>query len=555
MLWLLKDFDLLSVLLRAAVLSLEAFTVGGVLFLLFVAAPASGEQLRGARRVISGFAVALALAQAGAASLSVAILMGGSGFPFRSLLSAGFLVASGLEVAACLLLAWLLRRSQAPWVVLAASAALVLAASVAQSHAASRLDHRGLLLLLTALHHLGTAAWIGAMLFLLLALRVSPTLANAQALARRYSAMALVGVAALVLGGIGMSWFYVGSWGGLYGTTYGVMLLAKIYLMLLMLLLGAGNYRLLRAPPELLPVSGGAPAAVAEAVAVQRTSRPFLLRLRRFSEAEIGFGITAVLAAASLTSQPPAVDLQQDRLSLHQIAERMQWESPRLTSPPFAVLAKPGTLQQSIEAAQYGAGGASDANDRAWSEYNHHWAGLIVLAAALLAFAARALSPGRLRGLAQNWPLLFIGLAVFILLRADPENWPLGPRPFWASFSAPDVLQHRVYALLITAFALFEWAVSTGRWRGSPRAAYVFPLLCAAGGAALLTHQHGLSNVKDEMLAELAHTPIAVLGATAGWGRWLQLRLPGTSAARVAGLVWPLSLALAGLLLLDYRES
>ena len=559
MLWLLKDFDLLSVLLRASTLSLEAFTLGGLLFLLVVALPggATAGQLRSTRRVIARFALVLAGAQAASAALSVAILMGGSGFAFGSLVTAGFLVASGVEVTGCLALAFLLGRTSYRPSFLAFPAALVLAASVAQSHAASRIDQRGILVILTALHHLGTAGWVGAMLFLLLALRVSPTLGNAQVLARRYSAMALVSAPALVLAGAGMSWFYVGSWGGLYGTTYGVMVLAKITLLLLMLLLGAGNYQLLRAP-ALPPVSGGSPAlALAEPAAQFRPkprTRPFLLRLRRFSEAEIGFGITAILAAASLTSQPPAVDLQQDRLSFHAIVERMRWEPPRLKSPPFAVLAKPSTIRQAIENAQYGAGGASDANDRAWSEYNHHWAGLIVLAAALLALAARTLPAGRFRKASHSWPLLFLCLAAFIVLRADPENWPLGPRPFWASFASPDVLQHRVYALLITAFALFEWAVATGRWR-SPRAAYVFPLLCAAGGAALLTHSHGLSNVKDEMLAELAHTPIALLGAAAGWGRWLQLRLPGTPAARTAGLVWPVSLALAGLLLLDYRES
>ena len=179
---------------------------------------------------------------------------------------------------------------------------------------------------------------------------------------------------------------------------------------------------------------------------------------------------------------------------------------------------------------------------------------MIVLLAGLLAFAAGALPPGRMRSLALNWPLLFLGMAVFIVLRADPENWPLGPRPFWERFASPDVLEHRFFAALISCFAFFEWAVATGRWR-SPRAAYVFPLLCAAGGAALLTHSHGLGNAKDEMLAELAHMPIAVLGATAGWCRWLQLRLPDTRAARIAGYAWPLSLVLVGLLLLDYRES
>jgi putative copper resistance protein D len=58
----------------------------------------------------------------------------------------------------------------------------------------------------------------------------------------------------------------------------------------------------------------------------------------------------------------------------------------------------------------------------AWSEYNHHWAGLIVGLMGLLALLART---GRV-GWARNWPLLFWVLAVFLFLRADPESWPLG---------------------------------------------------------------------------------------------------------------------------------
>ncbi len=542
MIWLLKDFDLLSVLLRAASLSLEAFALGGLLFLLLVAVPsgAAAPQLFRVRRAAAAFAFALSAVQACSVALALAILIGGSGFPLRSLLSADFFVVGCTEVAAALVLAVLLRPGSRRLHAAFVPGALVLAASVAQSHSASRLHDRGLLVLLTAMHHLGTAGWVGAMLFLLLALRASPSLSNARALGQRYSVLALWSVPTLLLGGIGMSFFYVGSLAGVYGTTYGVMILAKIFLMLAMLLLGAGNFRMLRAAGE--PAPGPLP------------NHAFLLRLRRFSEAEIGLGITALLAAASLTSQPPAVDLQKDRLSFHEVAVRMHWQAPRLTSPAFSQLGPVGSMRSSVEAAQFGAGSVSDAVDRAWSEYNHHWAGLIVLGAALGALCASLLPPGRLRRAAANWPLLFLGLGVFILLRADPENWPLGPRGFWQSFSAPDVLQHRIYALLIACFAFFEWAVATGRWR-SRRAAYVFPLLCAAGGAALLTHSHGFSDVKDEMLAELAHTPIAVLGAMAGWARWLQLRLPRTRASRAAGVVWPLCLSLVGVLLLDYRES
>ncbi len=540
MIWLLKDFDLLSVVLRALTLALEALTLGGILFLLFVARAAS---LPGLRQAVSWAALGFAGAQAAASCLSVAILVAGSGFPIAQVFTAGFFLAGMAAAASALAVAVLLRSREAGLLLPCLALSLgLLGASVAMSHAASRINDRLLLSALTAAHHLGTAGWIGAMPFLLLALRRAGPEEGVR-LARRYSTLALLSVPLLVLAGLGLSYVYIHSWGGLYGTSYGWMVMAKTYLLLAMLLLGASNQRLLQAGRASRdPLAGPTPGGL-------------LLRLRRFSEAEIGLGFTAVLAAASLTSQAPAADLGlEDRITGHEIVERLRWEAPRLSSPPVAALAPPNSLEAALPAQQFGMGTTNDANDRAWSEYNHHWAGLIVLAAALFALLYRTTPRAKLRSLAQNWPLLFLALAVFILLRADPENWPLGPRPFWASFSRPDVLEHRLYAVLIAAFAFFEWAVEKGYLR-SPRAAYFFPLVCAAGGAALLTHAHALGSMHEEVLAELSHTPIALLGATAGWGRWLELRLPGSREARWAGRLWPVCLLLAAVVLMDYRES
>jgi putative copper resistance protein D len=533
LIWLLKDFDLLSVLLRAAALALEALTLGGVAFLLLAALPAqiAPNSLRRLRAVTGWAALALAITQVLSIATSSAILIGGSGFSFRDVATADFFFLGILLCVSALALFLLMRSSsQKALPISALFALLVLLASVSMSHAAARLDHRSILLGLTALHHIGTAAWIGAMPFLLIALRHEKDQITAGRYARRFSAMAIVSVSLLVLGGIGMAYFYIGSWQGVYGTTYGFMMLAKIYLLLLILGMGAGNFFLVRQ--------------------IARAPASLLVRLRRFSEVEIGLGFTAILAAASLTSQPPAVDLTQDRLTRHEIVERMRWVEPRLTSPPLKALVPPSSIQIAVQNSLFSSGSENDVNDRAWSEYNHHWAGLIVLVAGLLALLARW---QRFKW-AQHWPLLFIGLAVFILLRADPENWPLGPRPFWASFASPDVLQHRIYALLITAFAIFEWAVETGRV-ASKAASYVFPLMCAAGGALLLTHSHALGNIKQEMLAEMSHTPIALLGATAGWSRWLELRLPQKRDWKIASYIWPVCLVLVGIVLLDYRES
>ncbi|MGC4051642.1 MAG: hypothetical protein QM757_20000 [Paludibaculum sp.] len=82
----------------------------------------------------------------------------------------------------------------------------------------------------------------------------------------------------------------------------------------------------------------------------------------------------------------------------------------------------------------------------------------------------------------------------------------------------------------------------------------MFPLMCAVGGALLLTHSHAIANVKEALLIELTHTPLAIAAVVAGWSRWLELRLdpPGN---RFAGWVWPVCLVLIGLMLLSYREA
>jgi putative copper resistance protein D len=147
----------------------------------------------------------------------------------------------------------------------------------------------------------------------------------------------------------------------------------------------------------------------------------------------------------------------------------------------------------------------------------------------------------------------FSGLGGFLFLRADPENWPLGPRSFWQSFAVAEVLQHRVFVLLIVAFACFEWGLQTARIT-SRWALLIFPLVCATGGALLLTHSHSLGNSKEELLAELSHIPLAILGVAGGWARWLELRLP-RQEQRIPGWIWPVCFALIGFVLLNYRES
>jgi putative copper resistance protein D len=290
-----------------------------------------------------------------------------------------------------------------------------------------------------------------------------------------------------------------------------------------------------------------------------------VIRLKRYAEVEIGIGVAIFFAAASLTSVPPAIDLTQDRVTWPEIVERNTPEWPRLTSPDHEALALPA-LQAKLDAEAAGHRAAPqaafvpgsgelpprNAADIAWSEYNHHWSGLFVLAIGVLSL----LHAAGLRW-ARHWPLLFVVLAIFLFLRSDPEVWPLGEVGIFASLRDTEVLQHRIFVLLVAAFGLFEWRVRAER-TVKPWASLVFPLFCALGGTLLLTHSHAIANLKDQLLIELTHTPLALLGIVAGWARWLELRLDpklNPAAWRFAHWLWPVCFILVGLLLLNYREA
>lgn len=183
----------------------------------------------------------------------------------------------------------------------------------------------------------------------------------------------------------------------------------------------------------------------------------------------------------------------------------------------------------------------------------HHWAALVVFLVGLLAFLART-KRGRW---AQNWPLLFLGLGLVLLLLADEQYWPLGHMSFWTSFVDPVVLPHRLIEALIGIFGVFEWRVQTGRMV-SAKVGLVFPMLMAVSSSLLLTHVHSVANAgtQQDLIPEFSHLAVAILGTVAGWSRWLELRLPSEDRTRrVMPWIWPVCILLVGVVLAVYRES
>jgi len=516
-----------DVLLRGIGLSSQAVAIGGVFFAILVLGPAASTP----QRPLLGRTLALipvgAWGLAAAQGLSLLVQLGAladdRGWPIREIFTTTYFHAAVVRILACVGLAvgcWVIHRGHGgawPWAALIGFTVVLAASSAWMSHAAARPEGRAMLLGFDTLHQLAAGAWIGGLVHLTAAAFRRGERPWPAAALQRFSLMALVAVATLVAAGVGLSLYYIGGVYALLGTTYGLMVLTKGVILAGLLVLGAMNFRAVRR------LSDG-PA-------------DSLVRVRRFVEAELGLGLTVLFAAASLTSLPPAVDVVADRATLTELATRLAPRWPTFTSPALEEL--PVDDPQAPRTAE----------DRAWSEYNHHIAGLFVLAMGLLATAHRM---GWARW-ARHWPLLFLGLAGFLFMRNDPEAWPRGPQGFWSSTANPAVLQHRLFVLLVVAFGLFEWMVRTERVR-SPRYALVFPLLCAVGGGFLLTHSHSLDSLKEQFLIEITHAPLGVLAVLVGWTRWLELRLPSPDG-RLPGRLWPVGFALVGVLLLFYRES
>ena len=310
-------FSFLSVVLRAGTLVFQSMLLGGVLFVLWVArrSPEASEESIGrvqasSWKLLRLSAVGLAVVQLLYLYVDSAVLMASADIAFQAVVGANFFISGSIVLVAALLTAIVAGGSKkiAGWA-LPVLTVVIMAASVMTNHAASRLEGRPLLITLSSVHELATGFWIGGLPFLVLGLYRAQNLTTRWYLTERFSRLALISVGFLVLSGTIMSVLYIGSWRAVLGTAYGVMVGAKAVMLGVLLLLGGVNFLLLRDSPQ----------------------EQVMPRLRRLIEAEVGIGITVILTAASLTSQPPAVDQPEETVTMQQVYQRVRPVVPRLT--------------------------------------------------------------------------------------------------------------------------------------------------------------------------------------------------------------------------------
>ncbi len=133
---------------------------------------------------------------------------------------------------------------------------LVILAEAAASHSAASGTWWPLGPVADAVHLYGAALWVGGLLALLRMrrwLREPTPPAFSEGLLRAFSRLALLGVGLLVSAGAVLAWILVGSVGGLLGTGYGWVVLAKTGLLVPLVVLGAWSRRSLGREGEAKP--------------------------------------------------------------------------------------------------------------------------------------------------------------------------------------------------------------------------------------------------------------------------------------------------------------
>jgi hypothetical protein len=129
------------------------------------------------------------------------------------------------------------------------------------------------------------------------------------------------------------------------------------------------------------------------------------------------------------------------------------------------------------------------AQDKAFSEFNHHLAGWFLLSIGILAFLG-GIRP-ELTALTRVWPFLFLFAGLYLAFMSDPGVWPMGRQGWVEAFrSNPEAAQHKIYALLLLALGVIELQRSRGKLHGL-LALWAFPALALFGAVLLFFHPHG----------------------------------------------------------------
>jgi uncharacterized membrane protein YuzA (DUF378 family) len=199
---------------------------------------------------------------------------------------------------------------------------------------------------------------------------------------------------------------------------------------------------------------------------------------------------------------------------------------------------------------------AKRAADKRESEFNHQFAGLLLVLAGVLVLTHAAFAKAS-RVVRYGWPFCFFVAGIFLLLFSDTEIWPFGPQSLWYAVTHnPEDLQHKLFALILLMLGLVELQRVLGKLKAS-WSAWVFPLVGLAGAMMLLFHTHSAGMHGPNHMAVMKH-----IQAEHRWYAAVGVGIvtaKGISDApnkwnKVFAKIWPLLLMVLGVSLMLYTE-
>jgi hypothetical protein len=190
----------------------------------------------------------------------------------------------------------------------------------------------------------------------------------------------------------------------------------------------------------------------------------------------------------------------------------------------------------------------------AYSEFNHHLAGVFILLIGLSEIRQ-----------ALGWPAFvwtrfllpgaFMVGGIFLLIWSDHDSWPIGSLTFAQSFfgDEPEIIQHKIYGILSCAVGTIEFLRRLG-WFAHAAWTVPLPLFAIVGGLMLFSHSHGEHPAAYKIA--LHHAIMGTMAITAGSSKLLSgwQRREVMSERSYWELMWASLVVLIGVQLLIYSE-
>ena len=186
--------------------------------------------------------------------------------------------------------------------------------------------------------------------------------------------------------------------------------------------------------------------------------------------------------------------------------------------------------------------------DQAYSELNHHIAGVFILLVGGLVMLASA-DNIRFPWARFVWPGLFFLLGVFLLFRHDPESWPWGPLSLQESLSDVQIVQHMIFTFIVLGIGIIEGLRCRGTLTHSLWS-LAFPALAVSAAFMLFAHKHGEGLSADKIYRH--HSIMAVSGIVA----MIAKVIDDTQLVKgkIGAYLWSGLMMFIGLMLLIYTE-